>query len=47
VQSGSDIEVIDAERDRWIVALHGEHDIATAGQWPTGSARCSRRAHRS
>jgi anti-anti-sigma factor len=32
VQSGSDIEVIDAERDWWIVALHGEHDIATADQ---------------
>jgi anti-anti-sigma factor len=32
VQSGSDIEVINGERDRWIVALHGEHDIATADQ---------------
>jgi anti-anti-sigma factor len=28
--SGSDIEVFDAEGDRWVVALRGEHDIATA-----------------
>jgi anti-anti-sigma factor len=28
--SGSDIDVFDAEGDRWVVALRGEHDIATA-----------------
>lgn len=28
--SRSDIDVFDAEGDRWVVALRGEHDIATA-----------------
>jgi anti-anti-sigma factor len=30
--SRSDIDVFDAEGDRWVVALRGEHDIATADQ---------------
>jgi anti-anti-sigma factor len=29
----SDIEVIDGAGDRWVVALHGEHDIATADRF--------------
>jgi anti-anti-sigma factor len=30
--SRPDIDVFDAEGDRWVVALRGEHDIATADQ---------------